>query len=177
MQTQAARASIAPSFHPAAMGGQDLGQWCGLGPVLCLWPPSQAWACVPATAPWPGHAALLGMIAAKSVHAEITVDSLGVHEWIWFDAPNAALGLCLLPDSDFYVWARLLQTLPESAPHRNVVAPARGYGWNAAVGCLERVEQCGGSALLLRNPSRLSTMGAAVARSAACRRGATFLVQ
>lgn len=157
-------------------GWQPFDQICELGPVLCLWPPnaSRLSGALPAEAPWPGHAALLGMVAARSVHAEVTVDSLGVHEWIWFDAPHAALGLCLLPDSDFYVWAKLLQALQEKTSARSTI-PVRGYGWNAAVGCVERIAQCGGSSLLLRDPARLSAMGAAVAHSEAYRRGATLL--
>jgi len=129
-----------PTYPPARRWSSTACRWlCELGPVIGLFTMAKASDRIPADVPWPAQPSLCGLVAATEIVAEIDVDSRGLHQWLWFGAPDTAFGLCPLPDSDYYVWDRLLSELrPGHARFKSECwagwSRRVGFGWNAMIG-------------------------------------------
>lgn len=87
-----------------------------LGAVLCLYAgersPQQG--VLRGNAPLPWQRELLGLLSAERLEPVVSLDSDGPLEGLWFldGTGRPGFGLCLLPDSDFLAWERLLAGLP-----------------------------------------------------------------
>lgn len=120
-----------------APGMPHPGQLAALGIVLCLYRPALG-------------PELEGWRRARVIAACQQLDSDGLHEWLeFFDAQgHCCWQLCLLPDSDFLAWDRLLAGVP-------ALAAARGGGvaerlWRRLANRLRGAESWQGTVLRLR---------------------------
>ncbi|WP_454829251.1 Hemin transport protein [Pseudoxanthomonas wuyuanensis] len=135
-----------------------------LGTVLCLYRPQHG-----------GELAGWG----QSVRAEVRagVDSDGLREsLLFFDGEGRCCWrLCLLPDSDFLAWDRLLATLPPSRETpiaagigerlwRRLAGRLLGEQWSASALRLHLLHNPAGPWALAASPARVSPLGAATAR-------------
>jgi hypothetical protein len=121
----------APGDLPAP-GIPHPGQLAALGVVLCLYRPALG-------------PELEGWRRARQIAACQQLDSDGLHERLEFfdEHGHCCWQLCLLPDSDFLAWDRLLAGVPAAADTpcagvaerlwRRLACRLRGDAWQAAV--------------------------------------------
>ncbi len=140
--------------NPVGVQACSVESLSALGPLLCLHAP-------------PDSHLLNGWRRARSLLAHIRLDSDGPHEALhFFDADGFdCWRLCLLPDSDFLAWERLLATLPVHVD--SVVAGRRIWGnkrtaqphWQACALRLHAVSDPEGSPQLATADVVLSVLG------------------
>lgn len=148
-----------------APGMPHPGQLAALGIVLCLHRPALG-------------AELEGWRRARTLAASQSLDSDGLHERLaFFDAQGECCWqLCLLPDSDFLAWDRLVAGLPpvtEAAAHglaerlwRRLAHRLRGDAW---LGTLLRLRAAGPLGMTLAaQQATPSPLGLQVARRWRC---------
>ncbi|KAB7769037.1 hypothetical protein [Xanthomonas maliensis] len=135
-------------------------QLAALGAVLCLYRPAL------------GDPAA-GWRQAFTAATQRVLDSDGVHESLWFfDAQGQPCWrLCLLPDSDFLQWDRLLARLPELTAERlpdgvgerlwrRLAGRVRGDTWRATAVRLRQTQDRAQSLSL--DPVGVSPLGAEI---------------
>jgi hypothetical protein len=135
-----------------------------LGTELCLYRPQHG-------------GELSGWTQAVRAEVRAGVDSDGLREsLLFFDRDgHCCWRLCLLPDSDFLAWDRLLATLPpcretEAAGGigerlwRRLAGRLLGEQWNASALRLHLLHNPAGPWALAASPTRVSPLGAATAR-------------
>jgi hypothetical protein len=163
----------------AAAGAMRLptpAQLARLGTVLCLYPSGAG-------------GELGGWLRAQRAEVGVSLNSDGPEECLAFQdsAGHCCWKLCLLPDSDFLAWERLVSRLPTQA--RAEVDPAAGIGerllqrlagrlrsggWQGSVLRLHALAVGGSAAphVLAATLAPVSPTGAAAARAIARRAGA-----
>lgn len=146
-------------------------QLAGLGTVLCLYRALNG-------------SELAGWQQAVRVEVRTGVDSDGLNEsLLFFDAQDRCCWrLCLLPDSDFVAWDRLLASLPAGHDEageslgerlwRRLAGRLLGGQWRACALRLHAVPQATGAPVLAASLSPTSSLGTATARRIASAEGA-----
>ena len=146
-------------------------QMATLGPVLCLYRTQQG-------------GELAGWQQAVRVQAHAGLDSDGLDErLLFFDAQGRCCWrLCLLPDSDFVAWDRLVASLPQGLDEdvagladrlwQRLAGRLLGGQWRACVLQLHAVPQPASLPVLAASLSLMSALGVATARRIARAEGA-----
>nr|WP_298131074.1 Hemin transport protein [uncultured Pseudoxanthomonas sp.] len=154
-----------PDAFPAAA------QLAALGPVLCLYRAQQG-------------SELVGWQQAVRVEAHAGVESDGLDErLLFFDAQGRCCWrLCLLPDSDFVAWDRLVASLPTGEGDEAAGLADRlwqrlaglllGGQWRACALQLHAVPRPAALPVLAASLSLMSPLGVATARRIAHAEGA-----
>lgn len=146
-------------------------QLAALGPVLCLYRTQQG-------------SELVGWQQAVRVQAHAGVDSDGLDErLLFFDAQGRCCWrLCLLPDSDFVAWDRLMASLPKGGGDaaaglaerlwQRLAGRLLGGPWRACALQLHAVPRPTSLPVLAASLSPMSPLGIATARRIARAEGA-----
>lgn len=146
-------------------------QLAALGPVLCLYRTQQG-------------SELAGWQQAARVEARTGVDSDGLNErLLFFDAQGRCCWrLCLLPDSDFLAWDRLVASLPTGVDGeaagladrlwQRLAGRLLGGQWRACALQLHAVPRPASLPVLAASLSRMSPLGVATAQRIAQAEGA-----
>ncbi|WFC42685.1 Hemin transport protein [Pseudoxanthomonas sp. SE1] len=146
-------------------------QMAALGPVLCLYRTQQG-------------SELAGWQQAVRVQAHAGLDSDGLDErLLFFDAQGRCCWrLCLLPDSDFVAWDRLVASLPLGLGEdvagladrlwQRLAGRLLGGQWRACALQLHAVPQPASLPVLAASLSLMSALGVATARRIARAEGA-----
>lgn len=146
-------------------------QVAALGPVLCLYRTQQG-------------SELAGWQQAVRVQAHAGLDSDGLDErLLFFDAQGRCCWrLCLLPDSDFVAWDRLVASLPKGCDEgtagladrlwQRLAGRLLGGQWRACALQLHAVPQPASLPVLAASLSLMSALGVATARRIAHAEGA-----
>ena len=146
-------------------------QMAALGPVLCLYRTQQG-------------SELAGWQQAVRVQAHAGLDSDGLDErLLFFDAQGRCCWrLCLLPDSDFVAWDRLVASLPLGLGEdvagladrlwQRLAGRLLGGQWRACALRLHAVPQPASLPVLAASLSLMSALGVATARRIARAEGA-----
>ncbi|WP_246189330.1 Hemin transport protein [Pseudoxanthomonas kalamensis] len=140
-------------------------QLAALGTVLCLYRPQHG-------------SELSGWTQAVRTQVQAGVDSDGLRESLsFYDAQGACCWrLCLLPDSDFLAWDRLLASLPAAAEPpavcrvderlwRRLARRLLGESWRATPLQLHAMSRYGALPTLAASPVPVSALGAATAQA------------
>lgn len=158
-------AGMSAAAFPAAA------QLAALGPVLCLYRAQHG-------------SELAGWQQAVRVEARAGVDSDGLDERLLFhDAQGRCCWrLCLLPESDFVAWDRLLSSLPSGEDAdaaglgdrlwRRLAGRLLGGQWRACALQLHAVPQMSAHPVLAASLPLMSALGLATARRIALAEGA-----
>lgn len=158
-------AGASPDAFPAAT------QLAALGPVLCLYRTQQG-------------SELAGWQQAVRVKAHTGVDSDGLDErLLFFDAQGRCCWrLCLLPDSDFVAWDRLVASLPAGVDGetggladrlwQRLAGRLLGGQWRACALQLHAVPRPASLPVLAASLSLMSPLGIATAQRIAQAEGA-----
>ncbi|WP_232310289.1 Hemin transport protein [Pseudoxanthomonas mexicana] len=169
MATRALPGSIVTGMTAAAFPAAA--QLAALGPVLCLYRSQQG-------------SELAGWQQAVRVEAHIGVESEGLDErLLFYDAQGRCCWrLCLLPESDFVAWDRLLSSLPSGQDAggaglsdrlwRRLAGRLLGGEWRACALQLHAVPQIAAPPVLAASLPFMSTLGATTARRIAQAEGA-----
>ncbi len=146
-------------------------QLATLGPVLCLYRPQQG-------------SELAGWRQAVRVEAHTGVDSDGLDErLLFFDAQDRCCWrLCLLPESDFVAWDKLLSSLPAGRDDtagglgdrlwRRLAGRLLGGQWRACALQLHALPQVQAETVLAASLPPMSALGLSTARRIALAEGA-----
>ncbi len=141
----------------------SVAQLAALGPVLCLYRTQQG-------------SELAGWQQAVRVETHAGVGSDGLDErLLFFDAQGRCCWrLCLLPDSDFVAWDRLVASLPKGADGEvagladrlwlRLAGRLLGGQWRACALQLHAVPQAASLPVLAASLSLMSSLGVATAR-------------
>lgn len=169
MAVQRERPQQAP-VHPAQGCLPAPAQLAALGTVLCLYRALHG-------------SELAGWQQAVRVEARAGLHSDGLDEQLlFFDAQDRCCWrLCLLPESDFLAWDRLLSSLPCAREEpagglgerlwQRLAVRLRGGQWRASAVHLHALPQAAGSAVLAASLPPLSPLGLATARRIAAAEG------